>query len=636
MNLSYIIDNIKWKTIEFKVNLPLVLFYLNYIIYGFYGSNTEGEIIYQFFLTLLIIIFQFYLGYISSLKHSFLFKQVSIKLKELVIFLILLLFISFLSIDYLLNSLEGDEFSFLQSSIIHSVEASHIITEKFLFFSSIPFKYLIHTLSAFFLSFNIILILFTSKLSSLNRTIYIVIVIIVFRFLIYFIGGGNNSPHPPLSLLPSFLISSTFGVSSFFLKLGYQLIFGIYLFFLFKKIQIRLNTIFGILIIFFIGSIPVLSRLSTTLTPSLFTFIVFSYLLVYFSLQKEKNYYLIFFIIAVGTMFRLPTLIIIIPTIIFYFMDNYSNLKFDKNLFIMASPFLITLPFLSRTVIEGSPATNYTSLSFSLFDNIIYAFETNGIYVAALNSIEIWSIALLPFAFIFSTKNIQRVTNFIFFVVCIIVYYSIKVDLWGLAKYQVEFILPLTIIGLIYFCIRLNFKLVKPLTYISLIVLIILNILSGVRYPTYNKNWEQYLNLENKSIGKINKESAGVISHIYTIDPAYEYVKNKSLGGTLLSLNNDYGIMPEIINGFNSNEIAEIQKNSVSYDLFLQNNSNKDSIKIINFLNKNPNIQVLVLSNWNNEKSDTFEELINNDWYIAKEFQNYKHNSVTYVLAKHL
>lgn len=634
MSLRNKINSINWKTFEFNINLPLVVFYLNYIIYGFYGSNTGGNLINQLFLTLTIIVFQLCLGHISSLKESFLFKKISFKPKEVLIFLGILFFISLISSNFLFNSLEGDEFSFLQLSIIHGLEASHIISEKLSFFSNISFKYLVHFLSAFFLLFNTILILFTLRLSPIKRTIFVLFFLILFRSVIFFLGGGNNSPHSPLSLLPSFLMFSTFGASSFFIKLGYQLIFGIYLFFLFKKIQIRLNTLISILIILFIGSIPVLNRLSTTLTPSLFTFIVFSYLLVYFSLQKEKNYYLIFFVIAVGTMFRLPTLIIIIPTTILYFKDNYSNFRFDKKLFIIVSPLLIILPFLSRTIIDGSPATNYSNSSFSLLENIIYAFETNSIFIAALNSIEIWSLVLFLFAFIFSIKNVNRFSNFLFLVVCISVYYSIKIDLWGLAKYQAEFILPFTIIGLIYFCIRFNFKLVKPFTYISLIGLVILNIISGLRYPTNNKNWEQYLNLDNKNFSKINKESAGVIRHVYTIDPAYEYVKNKNLGGALLSLNNNYGIMPEIINGFKSNEITEIQKNSVSYNLFLEKNLNKNSKKTINFLTKNPDIQVLILSNWNDERSDTFKELINNDWIIAKEFQNLRHNSITYVLVK--
>ena len=634
MSLREKIDRINWKTIEFNVNLPLVVLYLNYIIYGFYGSNTGGSLINQLFVTLTIIVFHLCLGHISSLKYSFLFKKISFKPKEVLIFLGILFFISLISSDFLFNSLEGDEFSFLQLSIIHGLEASHIISEKVSFFNNISFKYLVHFLSAFFLLFNAILILFTLRLSPVKRTIFILFFLILFRSVIFFIGGGNNSPHPPLSLLPSFLTFSIFGASSFFIKLGYQLVFGVYLFLLFKKIQIRLNRLISILIVLFIGSIPVLNRLSTTLTPSLFTFIIFSYLLVYFSLQKEKNYYLIFFIIAVGTMFRLPTLIIIIPTLILYFKDTYSNFRLDKKLFVMVSPFLITLPFLSRTIIEGSPATTYSNSSFSLLENIIYAFKTNSIFIAALNSIEIWSIVLFSFAFIFYTKNIYRFTNVLFFVVCIVVYYSIKIGLWGLAKYQVEFILPFTIIGLIYLCIRLNFNFFKSLIYIALISLVILNIDNGLRYPKDNKNWEQYLNIDNKGIGKINRESAGVIRHVYNIDSAYKYVKNKNLGGALLSLNNDYGIMPEIINGFNSNEIAMIKNNSVSYNLFLQKNSNKESKKIINFLTKNPNIKVLIVSNLNTKRSDTFLELINNNWSIEKEFQNLRHNTVTYILAK--
>ena len=49
------------------------------------------------------------------------------------------------------------------------------------------------------------------------------------------------------------------------------------------------------------------------------------------------------------------------------------------------------------------------------------------------------------------------------------------------------------------------------------------------KLPYKYQNWNQYLNLNNKSIGKINRESAGVIRHVYNIDPAYEYVKNKNL-----------------------------------------------------------------------------------------------------------
>ena len=634
MSLRNIIDRINWKTIEFNINLPLVVFYLNYIIYGFYGSNTGGNLINQLFVTLTIIVFHLCLGHISSLKYSFLSKKISFKPKEVLIFLGILFFISLISSDYLFNSLEGDEFSFLQLSVVHGLEASHIISEKLSFFSNISFKYLVHTLSAFFLLFNAILILFTLRLSPIKRTIVILFFLILFRAVIFFIGGGNNSPHPPLSLLPSFLTFSTFGASSFFIKLGYQLVFGIYLFFLLKKIQIRLNTVISILIILFVGTIPVLNRLSTTLTPSLFTFIVFSYLLIYFSFNKEKNYYFIFFLIAVGSMFRLPTLIIIVPSIILFLKDNFSSLKFDKRLIILFSPFLITLPFLIRTFLEGTPATNFSSSSIGLIDKVLYAFETRSIFVSALNSIDIWSLALFPFAFILLPKKIFSFNNLIFFCVCLIVYYSIKIELWGLAKYQVEFIIPFIIIGLINICNQINSSRIKYIFNFLLFSLIALNLNSVFQYPTNNKNWEKYLKQGKIKTSKLKKESSGVIRPVYNVYPAYEYVKSSSLSGKLLSLNNDYGIMPEIINGFKSNEISKIKKNSVSYNQFLEKSSNKDSIKIINFLNNNPNIQVLILSNWNDERSDIFIELINNDWSIAKEFQNLRHNSVTYVLAK--
>ena len=160
-----------------------------------------------------------------------------------------------------------------------------------------------------------------------------------------------------------------------------------------------------------------------------------------------------------------------------------------------------------------------------------------------------------------------------------------------------------------------------------------MNVVSGYRYPKNIKNWDQFLNSE-KNMVKIKKEFSGLIRHVYNINPAYEYVKKMNLSSGLLSLNVDYGIMPEIISGYNSLEITEIEKNSISYDSFLQNNSSQNPKEILNFLNKNQNIKTLILSNWNNEKSEVYSDLLNNHWFVIKEFPNDKHSSITYVLQR--
>lgn len=629
MVINKILNVVNQQKLFFKINIPLVLFYLNYIIYGFYGSNTGGSLISQLIITLLIILIQVYLGNLSSLKKSFFYKQISLNINDLLIFLWIFLIVSIVSKDYLLNNLEGDEFSFLQSSIIHSIKTSFIVTNNFPFLGNFSFKNIIHFFSAFFLIINFLIIFYTSKLNPKRRIVLVVIILIVFRAIIYFLGGGNNSPHPPLTLLPSFLISSTFGLSSLLIKIGHQLIFATFLFFLYRLLKTRLNQIHSLLITLFIGTIPVLNRLSTTLTPSLFTFIVFSYLLVYFSLVSKKNYYYLFFIISVGTMLRIPTLIVVFPTLILYLKDNFSTIRINKSQFIIGSPLLITLPFLLKTISTGTPATDFTNSSFSLTDKILFAFETNAIYVAAINSIDIWSLALFPLAFIFG--RIYSLINLIFLGICIIIYYSIKIDLWGLAKYQVELIIPFITIGLTYLCFHFRHRLLKYLSYFFIITLILLNIVSGNEYPSNNKNWVKYLN--QKSIGKIKRESAGVIRPVYTIKPAYEYIKNNDLGDGLLTLNNDYGILPEIVSGFSSEEILKIQENSLYFDKYFQNNTTKN-ISLSKYLFDHPNINVIILSNWNNEHLSLFQDLKKNNWLVKKQFFNKKHNSVTYLMLK--
>ena len=71
MVIDKILNIANQQKLFFNINIPLVLFYLNYIIYGFYGSNTGGSLINQLIITLLIILIQVYLGNLSSLKKSF-------------------------------------------------------------------------------------------------------------------------------------------------------------------------------------------------------------------------------------------------------------------------------------------------------------------------------------------------------------------------------------------------------------------------------------------------------------------------------------------------------------------------------------------------------------------------------------
>lgn len=393
----------------------------------------------------------------------------------------------------------------------------------------------------------------------------------------------------------------------------------------------KINKFSALLIVIFIGTIPVLNRLSTTLSPSLFTFIIFSFLLIYFSFKKKLNYYLIFFLIAIGTMFRLPTLVIVVPTLILYLVYNHAKIRISKKLIILFSPLLITIPFLIKIFYQGTPATNYTNSSLGLFDKLLYAFESKVIYVSALNSIDLWSLFFFPFAFILSHRKENRIFNLIFFGLCLIVYYSIKIEIWGLAKYQVELFIPFIIIGLINLIIKINTTPIRSLSYILLIALIVLNLNSIHNYPSNKADWATRLNLSEVKSEKIRKESSGVIRPVYNIDSAYSYVKSSNFSSNLLSLNNDYGIMPEIVSGFSSKDIANIQKNNSFYESLVKHNK---SIDLMEFLNDNNDIKILILGNWNNEQNKTFELLLKNNWRVDRSFSNIEHCTVTYVLAR--
>ena len=91
--------------------------------------------------------------------------------------------------------------------------------------------------------------------------------------------------------------------------------------------------------------------------------------------------------------------------------------------------------------------------------------------------------------------------------------------------------------------------------------------------------------------------------------------------------------MPEIISGFKSKEILKIQQNSLNYEKYLQNKTNNNK-SLSKYLLEHPNINVLILSDWNNEQSYLLLELKKNNWVVKKKLINEKHNSITYLLLK--
>jgi hypothetical protein len=247
-----------------------------------------------------------------------------------------------------------------------------------------------------------------------------------------------------------------------------------------------------------------------------------------------------------------------------------------------------------------------------------------------LNNLQIWYLIFLPFAFFTLKKRKIALIILSFFILCVTVFYSIKIEQWGRAKYQIELVLPFVTIGILKISHWLKDR--NNLLIIVLASYIFLNLHEIYTYPAKNSDWSYLWNPNYPKINKLSKEYSGLIRQVYNKNLAYEYVKEIGLTRGLLTLDNDYGIFPEIVHGFTSKELFYIRNNSTKYEN-LKKSSN--SIKTtLNFLNNNPQINTLILSDWNNEFNSILENLISFDWEVNRSFYNNKHKSFVFVITR--
>lgn len=604
---------------KIKINIPWILFYIFFIVYGFFGSFTGGTFLFQIFFTLFIILIQISLWFFAKNNNNF---STIVVLKFVDFFKILIPFIviAILNQEYFQISLTNDDLSYAQSSIVHSLKTSFLITEKTEIFNQFQFDSLLNSISALIFLTLIIFFAFVCRVSTNFRLIIILLSTIVLRF-IMFKEGGNTSPHPPLALIPSFVYTSIFGISDSSFRIAYHLTYILFSYLLYNYfIQNSKN---GLQTVISIISLPLLWRLSISNTPSLWSSLIFITILVLLFTNNKKNYFNLISIASIGFLFRIPTMIIFIPIILFFLYElwkfkNLSN-KILKQLF----PVIITFPFLLILFLNGTPATNFSISSISIADKLMLALDSGIVFYSIYNNFEIWTLLFVPIAFIMSKGRIILVT---FLLVILMVFYSIRIELWGSAKYQAEIIIPFISLGM-----HLLFKKMKKISSTILAcILVIFNLVSISYYPNRINEW-QIIPLKNK----LNEQNIGLIEEIYDFSKAYEIIEKNMIDKSIYTANNNYGIMPEIMAGFNVKEIIRIKNIRSEINTLINEKGIKSNQPIISILNNYNKVKTIVIGVKKGDQEDFLEEIKKNlDWEIRDELKNKRFKNFTYILTR--
>lgn len=545
--------DINKKILTLNINWAVILSFIVFWCYGYYGAGVFSSVSKSWNILISIIYFAILILFLwlSHLKLPEYQDAITITKKDIVIFLSYLIVMMIFSISDLMTPLFIDSVYHSGGSQAHGL----IIFHQLSYFTDILDRYtfsnILYIFNLITIGMLIILFLVFRKKSFIVKSIIILGAFILFRTVIFIKSGGNPDPHPSFRLFPLWLSSSMLSATNFSFRLPQFLGLICLMWVVQRNINHNLGILKSWLFGLSIGTIPILWHVGLLVEQSIWTAIIWTIFLLAISKYENLNNFNWFrwvSLLSIFALMRISVFIGLIPLFLLFFINNYRNIGIKK-LFLLFAPMLSMLPFLLKSIIDGTPATqkgiyNDSLADISSIERVYLAFTTGMAPKIIFNSIMLPWILFLPLAFIPLWFNFRHLTRhfivLIFFVFACFTFYTISPGLWGTGRYQAEYVIPFVVFGFLNTLTKMNSnfnKIISTVLFIGMISLVCYNLVfKSLLYP----------------LGVPNTLSSQVVC---SIDDALKAVKQEGYAGYTLIIGGTYGCFSEILNGFTVSEV---------------------------------------------------------------------------------
>ena len=599
------------KKIHIRIFPILILSYL--WTYGYMGALTRTSHSLQILISIIlffiiILLFFSYNKLLSKFPHIDVLK---ISFNDIKIYLFILSILLVAGFDFMNRSLIGDELAHSGLSQLHSIEGLMLLYDRIpIFFREQKINILIWLISILILVTSILLIFSAYRWKNKYNLFLISVFILLFFRLFFFLLEGRDPYHPPFRLFPLWLSSSIFSISNFSFRLPGLMALSFIGLILYKVLKpLSKSQILLWICIFSILTIPLLWNIALTVDSPIWTCLFSILFLLTYQFNKfyKSNFFIWFALLAIFILMRQSLVFIIPPLIFLYVLNNKKSLVVNwKETLFHFSPFLVCIPFLLRSTFFGNPALQSTPLEYklSIFEKLSYAITSDIIIDTIVKNFQVWWIFLFFIFLPFKKYSIRYYIVILLFIVCsFIIFYSIRPILWGHPKYQVEYLVPLIVLGKIWLLsILLNLENLKiRVTLFILLSSLLFNNLYTI-YVSHSHNSEF-----------VNNHSTISSDPILNYKGAFKTVKEYGYAGNTVIFGHTYGIMNEILYHYTLKETKQ------QLELFKKYNLKNDlDLKSLYF---DDNVKVIILSDFK-KRQLIFDELLKIGFQEWKNFSN--------------
>lgn len=554
-------------------------------------------------------------------------------LLTLIIIFVLLFGLGFKSLS---QSIQGDESAYLMMAFGHAIKFFLKFGDYFPLLDSLPAKYLIQFISLI-LVVGVILFIYVSRMLAWPIRILVVLGAMLSCRLIIMHFGGNPSPHPPLAGATHLIFGAIFGVNSFALKSAYFFAYVLFVFGIYKIAIRRIPSCVSLLLALSAGTIPLTLHLGAIVESSVWSLICFTLLMLELVTKKDPNFIRLASFISLITLFRqssfigyVPLLIVVLASIRKPYFISFKNVLPS-----IIAPSILFIPFLIQSLLYGTPSTKSLGQESGQLNSIIQVLLSGVVLAAVGNSVSKLWIFFLPFAFFCEKKHqVKGLAFFSFFVVALFVYYAISPGLYGLGKYQAEYVIPFAIVGS-FMIIEKLIPIINKRTVVFLLSFVIwFNIAMYYKIASMNKPVDVLVDTIGHDATNYDSGYHILCGFPYEFDQAYNEIKALGLTNNSYTIGVTYGVFLEIVNGYtmgavtNAESIYRLQRDFnmlTKYDL--------SSAAVVKNVEKDARIKVVVLGA-TYKKDELINEFNRHGWVKHSVYKNVEYGSSVTIMKK--
>ncbi len=636
------------KKVKLSFNWAGILAFVVFWTYSLYGSplalgkSSLDKILFILSFVVTTAIFCLFVFLLMNRKLNAIYKdRLEIRAKDFLVLLSYVAIILVFSFRELRLSLAGDENCHVLVSQLYFQRTAYrlgIIFEEYI--GRIPFKMVLWGLDTIGL-IGVFIVLQCLRRISWSKAIALVTIFATVKIGVAFLWIGNST-HPAFRLFPLWLFGSLFSSSAFVYRLPHFLALVVFMWFvqreLAKRVPVLQSWLFGLVA----GTIPVLWHTGLIIEPSIWTACSWSIMLLVVGCcfggdeaQAPIFWVRWFSLISIFCLMRQTAFLALVPLGLLFLRWLYENRTDIKlqDILLIVSPVVVMAVFIIKIIIKGTGASyrpgevDYISIQASALHRVLFSLTSGIGPKVILNSVMIPWVVCFFFAFLPCKKEevLKRALIFTLFAGAYFMFYSIRPVLWGVGRYQAEYIIPFAILGAANIVLLINRSVIysKIVSPILLSCLLCFNIFSFIRLPKYNASADERQKIVNRL------HSTVVLSQdFYNYAEALTAVKQSGYADRVYIVDDYNAIFNTIIYGFSIREFAEWKRIRTSITCFVQD----EDLPVQ--LTENPDIGIVLIGRYDWDAPGLIQRLKELGWKGWKNFRNERYGSTIYGLIR--